>query len=234
MAYNFADAPQEQGGSLIPKDTLAFARLSIEPKASEFGKILHEGRDNPQNKYLKCELEIIAGQYTGRKVFHMLGVHGSDQWVNMSMAAIRHILETGKGAGPSNPQGYVIGVNLPDGDERAWMELDGLTVAIKVGIEKGKDNYPDKNRVAQFLSPNPSSPTHKDFLALQTGQTSAPAARAPAQPSWNTGPAPTQGVPAPPQQGAPPAAPSRPNWTGGAPPQPGGAPLQQGASGAPF
>lgn len=185
MATDFGSAPQGQGGELIPAGTLAFATINIRPASIEFQKICKSGRENKANKYLDYELELTSGPYTGRKMFGMIGVSGSEQWVNMSMAAVRHILEVGRRAGAENPQGYVLGAQLPDGDERMWMELDGLQCAIKVGIEKGKDNYPDKNRVSQFLSPNASSPTVKDFLALAGGATMAAGepATAPAKPA---------------------------------------------------
>jgi hypothetical protein len=216
MALDFSTAPQEQGGELIPDNTLAWATVNVRPKAIDMGRITHQGRDTPANRYLDLEIELTSGPSTGRKVFHKLGVAGSEKWVNMSMAAIRHILEVGRKAGAANPQGYMLGVNLPDGDERMWMELDGLKCAVKVGIEKGKDGYKDKNEVKAFLSPHEGSSTNKDFAALVAGATVAAGGRA-EKPTggnaWAT-PAATPAVAGAAAQPQPSAAnpATRPNW----------------------
>ncbi len=173
MGIDFSGAPQDQGGELIPEGTLAWGVIHIQPKSAEFGKILNSGRDNPENKYFNYMVEWTSEHVAGRKTFGMIAVEGSEKWVNMSMAAIRHILEVGRKAGPDNPQGYVLGANLPDGDERMWMEIDGLQVAAKIGVEYGNEGHRDKNRVSAFLSPNPDSPTNKHFVALLNGATMA-------------------------------------------------------------
>lgn len=220
MALNFADVPQEQGGSLIPDGTLAFATVNVRPKALDMGVITFKGQANPENRYLDLEIELTTGPSTGRKVFHKLGVAGSEKWVNMSMAAIRHILEVGKRAGAENPGGYMLGVNLPDGDERMWMELDGLQCAVLVGIEKGRDGYKDKNDIKAFLSPHAGSSTNKDFAALVGGATMASGTTAKADKpaaggnAWTQPAATQQSVVAQPSGGGI----AKPAWVGAAPP----------------
>lgn len=218
MAMDFSTAPQEQGGSLIPENTLAWATVNVRPKASDMGVITFKGKDNPDNRYLDLEIELTSGPATGRKVFHKLGVAGSEKWVTMSMAAIRHVLEVGKRAGPDNPGGYMLGVNLPDGDDRMWMELDGLQCAIEVGVEPAKGDFKAKNSIKAFLSPHPDSPTNKKFQALVAGETSSgPAAaekpKATGGNAWQQRAGVTASTPA--SAGQPPV---RPTWTGGAPP----------------
>lgn len=224
MAMNFADAPTEQGGEivLIPDGTLAFATVNVRPKAIDMGVVSIKGKDNPDNRYLDLMIELTSGPSVGRKIFHKLGVAGSEKWVNMSMAAIRHILEVGNGAGPGNPGGYMLGVKLADGDDRMWMELDGMQCAIKVGIEPAKGDFKAKNSIRSFLSPNPDSPTAKDFAALQSGATMAAGSPAPA----GTNPAVNQnawerpaGTSAPGGVTPPATAPAnRPTWAGAPPP----------------
>lgn len=217
MAMDFSTAPQQQGGELIPDNTLAWGVIYVIPSAPDVGKVSKSGRDNPSNKYINYEIELTSGNVVGRKVFGMLGIAGSEKWVNSSMAAVRHILEVGRKWSPQNTNVYTIGANLADGDERMWMELDGLQVAVKVGIEKGKDDFPDKNKVKGFLSPHPDSPTHKDFMALVGGATTA-AGRS----SMGQGDAWGSQVAAPAEPMAPAAAtPARPPWTGAPPPQSG-------------
>lgn len=244
MATDFSQAPTDQGGfELIPDGTLAFAILAIRAHNLDMGYVLKTGRDKPENRYLDIELVIEGGQYDRRKIWTMIGVAGSEKWVAMGMASVRHILEVGRNAGPHNPAGYVIGLNLPDGDEGQWLDLEGLRCAVEIGIEKGGlkqdgTSFPDKNRVKAFLSPNPDSPTHKKFARLVAGDTggqpakpaatqaampwTAPAATAttagrPASAPWQ---APTTAArQAAPAATARPVAPAgRPGWMGSAPP----------------
>lgn len=166
--FDFSNAPTEQFGDtgLIPNGTLAKAILHI--RAGQHS-IEVPSKSNPENFFLDCELTILEGPYARRKVWHRIGVRGSESWVNQGRAAIRAALEFGRGASEQNPAGYQI---------NSFADLDGLTVGIKVKIAKGTGGYSDKNEVAQFLSPNPASSTYKDFQALVSGATSAPGSSA--------------------------------------------------------
>src|SRR3546814_15462503 len=48
-------------------------------------------------------------------------------------------------------------------------------------VEKGTEGYDDKNRVAEYLTPNPASPGNKGWVLLSAGQ-------------YNTNPNATQGA----------------------------------------
>jgi hypothetical protein len=49
--------------------------------------------------------------------------------------------------------------------------MDGQRVAIKVKVEKNTDPaYADKNKVGEWLSPNPASGGYRDFQKLVAGQ----------------------------------------------------------------
>lgn len=220
MAINYADSVEEkQGGDfeLIPDGSLAYGNLIVKPRALENGLVVKKGKANPDNRYLDLMVEITSGPFTGRTIFTMIGVAGSEKWVNMGRGAICRILEVGNNAGPHNPGGYILGLNLPDGDERSYMDLDGMQCAVRIGVEPGKDGYKDKNKVDKFLSPNPDSDGFKDFTALKGGATVAEGVkeRAAPKPASTGGNAWEQAPKATVQNGTPPAA--RPDWTGGAP-----------------
>lgn len=182
---DFSGAPTEQFGSgeLIPDGTLAWAILSFKQGSPPDG--ITPSKSNPENAYMDLELTICEGPYAKRKVWDMIGVRGAEGYVNNGRAAIRAILETGRGATTANSNAYRI-QNLT--------ELAGLKVAIKIRIEKGTGGYSDKNKVAVYLSPNPQSSTFKDWTRLLAGN-AAPAAQAPA-----------------PQQAQAPAGEARPSW----------------------
>src|SRR3546814_11148866 len=63
----------------------------------------------------------------------------------------------------------------------SYEQLNGLRVAVKLKVEKGTEGYDDKNRVAEYLTPNPASPGNKGWVLLSAGQ-------------YNTNPNATQGA----------------------------------------
>ncbi|API60579.1 hypothetical protein BSL82_15850 [Tardibacter chloracetimidivorans] len=177
-------AGQSSGSDLIPNGQLAWAILNVRAvKASKSG-----------GQYIDVELTIDDSQpYARRKIWEMIGdpnfPGNSEEYRQMGLVAISRILESGRGAGPNNPAGYKI---------NQYQDLHGLRVAIKIGISKGKDGYDDKNRVVEWLTPNPSSASgFKEFEALQQGIYNKAAAKpaAAAQTGFGFG---GQGNPAPP------------------------------------
>ena len=160
-------AGQDSPSSLIPNGQLAFAIMTVRGvKASKAG-----------GQYLDVELTIDDNQpYARKKLWDMIGDPGfagnSPEYREMGMRSIARILETGRNAGPNNPAGY----QLTD-----YAHLSGLRVAIKIGVTPAKDGYEEKNKVAEYLTPNPQSSASKDFQRLLAGEfnkakTAAPAA----------------------------------------------------------
>lgn len=141
---------------VIPSGYLAFAVLNVKGiKNSAKG-----------GAYLDVELTIDQGQpYAGRKVFEMIGdpqnAGNSEAYRQMGTVAITRILEAGRGAGPNNMAGYQLA---------NYEQLSGLRVAVKLKIEPGTDPHPDKNKVAEWLTPNPASQSgYKGWERLAKG-----------------------------------------------------------------
>lgn len=190
-------AGQESPTSLIPKGQLAWVIVHFRGvKASQSG-----------GEYLDLELTIDDGQpYARKKIWEMVGnpFHqgNSEAYRNMGMIAITRMLEAGNNAGPHNPAGYQIS---------SFDQLDGLRVGIKIGVDAGKGNYQDKNRVAEWLTPNPESKSgNKDWNRLMSGDHGG---QPPSAATQLGAPVASFAQPAPqpaPQQPA--AAPSAPGW----------------------
>lgn len=149
-------AGQTTGSDLIPNGQLAWVVINVRgTKQSQSG-----------GQYLDVELTIDDNQpFARRKVWEMIGdpMHSgnSEAYRQMGMVAISRILEAAKGAGPDNPAGY----QLSD-----YSQLSGLRVPVRIGVAKGTGGYSDKNRVAEWLTPNPASQGgHKDYLLLMQG-----------------------------------------------------------------
>lgn len=199
---NFSDAESGNGGDfeLIPAGSLLWAYVNV--RAMDTSKA--------GNEYLDIELTVAEGPYARRKIWDMIGISGSEKYVNIGRSNIKAILESGNSAGPENPAGYQI---------QQYQDLSGIRVAIKTKIEKGGANpsggfYADKVRPI-YLSPNPTGGTFKAFgeLAAVPPQTTAPAPQQAPPPAQN-GEAPAQagqtwGGSAP---ATPSAAPAKPAW----------------------
>lgn len=160
---------------LIPQGQLAWAYVTVRGvKPSKSG-----------GQYLDLELTLDDGQpFARRKVFDKVGdpqhPGNSETYKQMGLIAVTRMLEAGNGAGPNNPAGYQI---------QNYGQLSGKRVAIKIGIEKGGEGYDDKNRVAEYLTPNPQSQSgHKGYQELMAGNHGAYAKKgAAAQPASGFG-----------------------------------------------
>jgi hypothetical protein len=151
---------------LLPAGLLVF--VNIEYKGTK--------KSGSGGSYLDLCLTVDANQpHAGRKIFVMIGVPNdmgnSEAYRQMGTIAITRILEAGRNAGPHNMAGYVI-------DDYA--QIDGLRAAIKVSIEPGTNGHNDKNRVGEWLTPNPASQSgHKGFAKLIAGDHGVAAKTAP-------------------------------------------------------
>jgi hypothetical protein len=215
---NFGNAPTEQGGmgEVIPDGTLGWAILKVRPFNLDQGLVLTPSKSTEGNAYLDVELTMIDGPYERRKVWDIISLQGGEKGVSMGMAKVRHILEVGReiqGFAQTDSK-YRLGAASGAKGDMVLMELDELRCAVKIGVEKGKDGYPDKNKVRAYLSPNPASDTFKTFMRLVAGDTAPtekpkPAAAANA-PAWSTAASKPATTSAAPPQG-------RPSWAGAAP-----------------
>ncbi len=167
MTMDYSQAPQGQDYTdLLPHGTLCFGVITVKPFNLQAGIIETTSKANEENKYVSLELIIDGGPYDKRHIWDRPGVAGSEGYTNAGGAAIRAMLEVGRGACAENMAAYSI---------ENFMELDGLKCAFRIKIEPGTAQYPtEKNAVAIYLTPqNPA--TEKDFARLVAGD-SSPAA----------------------------------------------------------
>lgn len=170
---------------LIPGGTLAWGILTV--KGMKVGKVKEDG--TPGSRFAECELTIDEGQYTRRKIFTNVGdpeyANNTDEYKKMGYGALSRMLEASGLVNAADPNSYsrVNGQSF----DTLMMWLDGKRVAFKVKLSKGRDGYPDKNEVGEFLSPNPISSSSKDFqklVAQGSAPTAHPVATAPAAGAW--------------------------------------------------
>lgn len=146
-------------GSLIPNGVCAFAVVNVE-------KTQHS--QNSGGLLASLSLTIAYGPFENRKVFTYIGdpsdERNSEKYRTMSLGALQAMLEVAGIFDPAKPETYQAFANASFVD--ILQAIDGKVVAIKVGIEKGQDGYDDKNKVADWLTPNPVSRSAKKFQEL--------------------------------------------------------------------
>lgn len=144
------------GSDLLPKGLLVWAMLTVQGVQTSA----------TPSRYVEVELTVDQGQpFAGRKLWDKIGDPffdgNSEKYRQMGMVAISRICEAARQAGPNNPAGYQIS---------DYSQLNGLRVPIKVGVEAGTGGHDDKNRVGEWLTPNPASQSgHKGFQKLMAG-----------------------------------------------------------------
>ncbi len=133
---------QADFSEMIPHGALSFGVIKIRPFNVDAGVIPTPSKSSDAH-YLDCEITLQGGTWDKRKVWTRLGIAGSPAYVNMGMSAMKAIRETGVSASVQNPTLYSMD---------SYMDLDGLTVGVKIKIESSP-GYNDKNEIAVFLSP---------------------------------------------------------------------------------
>lgn len=148
----------ESPNSLVPAGTLAYALLKVKALKNS---------NNTGGEYADVEL-VLMGQYENRRIFTMVAnpadERNKDNWRQMGLAAIQHVLEVAGVFKLGDDPSYKQFAN--NTFAQILRHMDGKRCAIKVKIEKGKDGHQDKNAVAEWLSPNPNSGGFKGWNAL--------------------------------------------------------------------
>jgi hypothetical protein len=178
---------------LIPNGTLVSAVITINQiKQSQ----ATEGR------YLAVELTVSSGEYQNRKIWDMIcdpsDERNSDAWRKMGMTALTRAFECAGIFHHDKKETY----DAMDGKsiEDIARVLDGMEVVIKVKVEKSSDPaHADKNKVGEWLTPNPRSGGNSGWVKFNqqgksTGSTpsAAPKFSSPSSvpsPSWLKSPA---------------------------------------------
>lgn len=175
MSWNdFTDAEEQvDRGGIIPQGTIVKVILKVRPGGHDdpsqgwTGGLVTRNADTG-SCYIDAEYTIIGGQYDKRKVWSLIGLHSpkGPAWGNSGRAFIRGALESARGVRPDDK-----GANAQAARRIAGLdELNGLTFAAKIEIEKGTGGYDDKNKI-QYAVPV----THRDYDAVMAGAGAAPA-----------------------------------------------------------
>lgn len=163
---------QQDAIALIPQGTLCKAILTVR-------SIKNSKSSGAQ--YLDIEVTVTDGEFAGRKIFDMIMdpfcPNASDGGRKMGLLALTRICEAGGLFKPADESSYTRynapGTTIQD----VIRDIDGGKLGIRVKVEKGTDGYADKNKVGEWLTPNPNSGSgYKGWTELISGN--QPASRA--------------------------------------------------------
>ena len=167
---------------LIPANTLAKVHLTIRPGAVGPDGWLTQSQSSDA-LYLSTEAVILEGPYAKRHVYTRIGIRGKsvsergeDSYANRGRLLIRGLLESARGIHPDDASDRARAARTI----RSFGDLNGLTFAAKIGVERDRRNGEPRNVIAAAITPD-----HQEYAAL-SGNGMAPAISpgAPATPPW--------------------------------------------------
>jgi len=180
--FNGAD---KQFGDLIPAGSIVPLYLHIKPGGAGNGGFLTMSR-NTDAQYINAEFAVTEGPFAKRRIFENIVVSGGKTnekgesiAANISRSKIRAMLESARNIHPDDSSPRAISARQIN----SWGDLEGLVFLAKVGVEKGSENYPDKNKIALVITPD--KPEYKAG-GPAAGSVQAPVATpaVPASPAW--------------------------------------------------
>jgi len=147
MGINLNTAPEQKVmGGVIPSGTICSVLINVRGRKDTKAK---------DGEMLDLEFTVLEGEYEKWRIWEMMmikgnGSEGHNQALDITMSRVRAIIESAKGIDPSDDSKEAMAAR----DIDDWEDIDGLNVLIRVGIEKGVDPYPDKNKVLTFITPD--------------------------------------------------------------------------------
>lgn len=154
QGMDFNDAGQQQAGELIPAGTIAKVVATLRPGRAGPGGWATKS-NSTDAEYLNFEFTVIEGPFANRKFWQNMTISGgkvdergqSKAW-GITKAALRAMLDSAFGLDPDDDSPAARQKRIT----QDFGSFNGLQFIAKIGIEKGKDNYPDKNKLALVLT----------------------------------------------------------------------------------
>jgi len=200
--YDFNSADEQRSGELIPDKTIVRLMMQIRPGGAGPEGWLTNSKDTDA-QYLSCEFTVMNGPFAHRKLWENIVLSGgklNDKGQSIageiSRAKLRAILESARNINPTDMGEQACAKRRV----QSFGEFDQMEFAARIGIEKGKDGYADKNKISLVITPD-----KKEYQPTMMGQapnggyqpnqqamrgTQANPGQSSATPSWAAGPPP--------------------------------------------
>ena len=193
MAYDFNSAPEQREGGLIADGTIAVVHMTVRPGNAGEGGWLKRSKAG-DSMAMDCEFTVVDGPFAKRKFWSLFTVEGTTEGhakaADISGSRLRGILESARGIRPDDESEAAKNARRVN----SYGDFDGIRFVAKIGIEKGKDGYKDKNTLDAAVTPDRKAWVKVEQIAKQQGfqqvgaavqaaQANA-AAQAAGKPSW--------------------------------------------------
>lgn len=186
MAYDFNNADAQREGGVIPDGTIAVVHMTVRPGNAGEGGWLKRSKSG-DSQALDCEFTIVEGQFAKRKFWSLFTVEGTTDGhakaAEISASRLRGILESARGIRPDDESDAAKNARRVT----SWGDFDGIRFVAKIGVEKGKDGYKDKNTLDIAVTPDRKAWVKVEQVAKQATlapSIAAAATPAAAKPAW--------------------------------------------------
>jgi hypothetical protein len=160
-SFTYDDAPQKTEFALLPDNTVVRGIVKLsggDTEVPELGGGQYFKSSASGAKWMPIEITIVGGEFDKRKIWQNIFVDGAKLDANGYPIAKRIGLETIKRMVDS-----AYGLKKDDTSPEALQKratitgvhvLMGMEICFKIGIEKGNNGYPDKNKIKVVLTPD--------------------------------------------------------------------------------
>ena len=157
MTMDFNSAGRQMtGGELIPDGTIAKVIASIRPGGMGEGGYLTASKTSDA-QYLNFEFTVTEGEFAKRKFWSNLtwtggktNERGESKGGNITRATLRAMIESAYNLDPADESPQAAKTRQVPG----FQVFDGIQFVAKIGVEKGKDGYKDKNKLDSVITPD--------------------------------------------------------------------------------
>ena len=177
MAIDFSDFSE-----LIPAKTIAIVQMRLRYGDGTDG-VLKRSKDGAC-EMLDLECVVLEGPHAKRKFFGNWLVtgdtDGQKQMAERNKTLLKQVIDSAKHLDPNDKSPEARKARMME-----WRDFDGVRFLAEIGVEPGKDGYPDKNVVARVITKDksewggrpPIDQVTPDML-VQSGAAATPAAGA--------------------------------------------------------
>lgn len=167
MTFDFNNAQEQREGGLIADGTIAVVHMTVRPGSAGEGGWLKRSKAGDSSA-MDCEFTVVDGPFAKRKFWSLFTVEGTTEGhakaAEISASRLRGILESAKGIRPDDESDAAKSARRVT----SWGDFDGMRFVAKIGIEKGRDNYKDKNTLEAAVTPDRKTWVKVEQVAKQT------------------------------------------------------------------
>jgi hypothetical protein len=134
---------------LIPQGTVAVLQAHVRYGDGTDGVL--KRTKNGDAEGLDLELTVLEGQYAKQKLFWFALVvgttDGQKSMAEKNLATLKRVIDSAKFLDPND--------RSPEARKARnleWRDFDGVRFLAEIGVEEGRDGYPNKNIVAKVVT----------------------------------------------------------------------------------